>query len=261
MFTSKEKLISTILLVLFLSISSFFIKLNDENYSNKHHHILLNTYNPIPFSKAKDILHKKIFNEENIKYTFYCNCKYDQHKNINHNSCQFAPRANANRAKRLEWEHVVPTSLFGQTLPCWKNGGRKNCTKTSQIFQLFEGDMHNLKPAIGEINGDRSNLPFSIVDHKKFLYGKCNFFIGKSQHLNYQNVAEPNDNIKGNIARIYLYMNQKYNLNISQNQLNIFKEWNEFDPPDQKEIYINQKIKNIQGDDNIFISNYKKNIK
>jgi deoxyribonuclease I len=76
------------------------------------------------------------------------------------------------RANVLEWEHIVPFSWFYQgrlcatdtfrKANCTSNGGkvkraRKCCAKTDELANRFESDLFNLRPAAGEINGDRSN--------------------------------------------------------------------------------------------------------
>lgn len=63
------------------------------------------------------------------------------------------------RAKRIEWEHVMPAHNFAHHLPCWKEGGRKACKK-DKTFKTMEADMHNLVPEIGEVNADRSNFRY-----------------------------------------------------------------------------------------------------
>ena len=93
------------------------------------------------FSQAKRIL-GKIYKDN--KQTFYCGCTYNNKKRIDLNSCGYKPRKNKKRAKRLEWEHVVPAYHFGNPRTCWrekictkKNGkkykGRRCCNKIDQI--------------------------------------------------------------------------------------------------------------------------------
>ena len=53
-------------------------------------------------------------------------------------TCNYTPGKMANRASRIEWEHIMPASWLGNQLLCWKNGGRKNCAKESQDFIIRE---------------------------------------------------------------------------------------------------------------------------
>ena len=72
--------------------------------------------------------------------------------------CGYSPRkpvtrkGNPNeRAARIEFEHIVSAYEFGNQLQCWQEGKRKNCTETSDLFNVMEGDLHNLVPAIGSV--------------------------------------------------------------------------------------------------------------
>ncbi|AHF68048.1 deoxyribonuclease I [Pseudomonas cichorii JBC1] len=81
---------------------------------------------------------------------FYCGCKYTG-KQVDLAGCGYVPRKNANRAKRIEWEHIVPAWQIGHQRQCWQDGGRKNCAKNDDIYKRAEADLHNLVPSIGEV--------------------------------------------------------------------------------------------------------------
>lgn len=199
------------------------------------------------FPASKVFLHKNIF-VGSLQTDYYCGCKYNRERRVDINSCGYKIRKNATRALRIEWEHVVPASVFGRTLECWKHGGRKNCSRTSKQFVEFEKDLHNLRPVIGEVNSDRSNLPYGIADQTTKTYGQCQFKIDFQR-----DVAEPPDHIKGDLARITLYMMKKYKIQYEPEFVELMEIWNELDPVDQKEILINKMIKQHQGDSNWYI--------
>ncbi len=67
----------------------------------------------------------------------------------------------------------------------------------------MESDLYNLIPAIGEINGLRSNYSFAMISGEKREFGTCDMEIENRK-------AEPRPEVRGNIARIYLYMNWAY---------------------------------------------------
>ncbi|NCC19266.1 MAG: hypothetical protein EOM29_10045, partial [Bacteroidia bacterium] len=133
------------------------------------------------FAQSKTIL-KEIYKDHQT--TFYCGCNYsyeNKENMIDKSSCGYEPRiaitkkGNPNeRARRIEWEHVMPAENFGKHLPCWREGGRKACQK-DPVFQKMEADMMNLVPAIGELNGDRSNYRYGANEPKIGQYGQCNF--------------------------------------------------------------------------------------
>ncbi|MNJ22683.1 Nuclease NucM precursor [compost metagenome] len=83
---------------------------------------------------------------------FYCGCKYNGNK-VDLAGCGYVPRKNANRASRIEWEHIVPAWQIGHQRQCWQDGGRKNCTRNDKVYQRAEADLHNLVPSIGEVYG------------------------------------------------------------------------------------------------------------
>jgi deoxyribonuclease-1 len=206
------------------------------------------------FSRSKRILATKIYRLH--QKTFYGGCDYEiRGKQLVPiaDSCGFHYRKNIKRANRIEWEHIVPAWHFGHNFKCWKEGGRKNCRDTNPKFKQMEADMHNLVPAIGEINGDRSNYPFGNIRGEKRVYGKVDMEIESSKRL-----AEPKKSVSGDIARAYFYMRDKYNMYISPEQEKMLIKWNNQDPVTRWEKKKNLLVKDIQGDDNHYISDYKK---
>ncbi|MGI0117046.1 endonuclease [Zooshikella sp. RANM57] len=177
------------------------------------------------FSQAKRIL-KDVYHDNT--YSLYCNCRYLQRgKKLipDLNSCGYQARKNAKRAARIEWEHIMPASYFGQRMSCWQQGGRKNCRRESELFRRMEADLHNLAPAIGEINGDRSNFGFGNIRGEPRRYGQCDMEIDFKKDL-----AEPPVRVRGDIARVYLYMARKYHISLSKNEQEQFIQWAKRDP-------------------------------
>ncbi|CAA6805772.1 MAG: Endonuclease I precursor (EC @ Extracellular deoxyribonuclease Dns (EC [uncultured Sulfurovum sp.] len=206
------------------------------------------------FGKSKRLLATKVYPSH--QKAFYSNCDYTiKEKKLVplHESCGFKYRKNKNRSERIEWEHVVPAWHFGHQLRCWQNGGRMTCRNTNSKFKQMEADMHNLVPAIGEINGDRSNYKFAMIEGEKRAYGKVNVEIEFASKK-----AEPKESIFGDIARTYFYMRDRYGLRISKTQEKMFIAWNNMDPANRWEKKKNQLIKELQGDENLYITNYKK---
>lgn len=199
------------------------------------------------FSESKKLL-KEIYKDHQT--TFYCDCKYnplDKDNMIDRNSCGYIPRNELTkkgkeneRANRIEWEHIMPAENFGRHLSCWKDGGRKACSK-DPIFNKMEADMHNLVPAIGELNADRSNFRYGADKPKVGMYGECKFEVDFDA-----NRAYVRDEIKGDIARAYLYMSKTYNINLSDQERKLMEAWDKQDPIDEWEIEKNKRIENIK---------------
>lgn len=183
--------------------------------------------------------------------TFYCGCNFnfnDKLGLVDFSKCGYEPRKNKIRASRIEWEHVLPAENFGRHLLCWRKGGRKECKK-DVVFNQMEGDIHNLQPSIGEINNDRSNYQYSQFTKEFFQYGLCKSAVDfKGRRF------QPREEIRGVIARTYFYMSDKYKINLSSSDYKLMTAWNKMYPPKKWECQRNKLIKQIQGNENKFIT-------
>jgi len=229
--------------------------LYDEDVATIDEPILSAKGESFSFSRSKRLLATKIYPHH--PKAFYSSCDYQvkEKKLIPiHQSCGFHYRKNKNRSERIEWEHIVPAWHFGHQLKCWQNGGRMTCRQTNTKFRQMEADMHNLVPAIGEINGDRSNFKYGMIQGESRPYGQpINMEIAFKDKR-----AEPQDAVFGDIARTYFYMRDRYGLQISKAQEKMFIAWNNLDPVDAWEREKNQLVKEVQGDENLYITHYRK---
>lgn len=220
---------------------------------------------PKNFQMAKHLA-KKIFADN--QSSFYCGCSYNADLVVDWESCGYKPRKNKRRAIKIEWEHVVAAEFIARQMlmNCWdkyicthKNGnkykGRECCLKANPLFKAMHNDLHNLVPSIGEINLDRKNYNFGIVTSKINQYGKCDVKIDFKSRI-----IEPPNRLKGVVARIYLYYLKEYGINLTQIQLNLFNHWNRTYPPENWELKWNEKVRNIQGNSNIYISDWYANL-
>ncbi len=182
--------------------------------------------------------------------SFYCGCHITwegKHGVPDLNSCGYKVRKNEQRAHRIEWEHVMPAWQFGHLLSCWQQGGRKACAKDPR-FRHIESDLHNLQPAIGEVNGDRGNAMFSHWESNSTQYENCGMKIDMRS-----NRADPPVRTRGTIARTYLYMRDRYRIKLPARQVRLFDAWNRRYPPDAWECKRNQLITQVQGNSNTWI--------
>nr|WP_143562423.1 endonuclease [Shewanella sp. UCD-KL12] len=204
------------------------------------------------FSQAKRLA-KKIYSDNLPKTSFYCGCDINiegKKWNPDLQSCGYQVRKQQKRASRIEWEHIVPAWELGHQRQCWQEGGRKNCGKSDQVFKKMESDLHNLVPAVGEVNGDRSNYRFSQWNAKPAQYGQCAMVVDfKSRKV------EPPSYTRGRIARTYLYMQKTYGFKIAKSQLKLFNAWDKTYPVDTIECKRDQAIADTQGNHNPFVKN------
>lgn len=208
---------------------------------------------PTNFSDSKVELRRYVYHDQNSKGTLYCGCKWSwagaSGGRVNLNSCGYQVRADSNRANRIEWEHIVPASNFGRARQCWQKGGRSYCQKTDPTFNTMEADMHNLAPSIGEVNADRSNFNFGQLSGNANQYGACDFKVDFKQRT-----AEPRDEVKGRIARVYFYMADRYKMPLSRQQQQLFAAWNKAHPVTPEELLIDSRIAERMGHHNPFVT-------
>lgn len=217
---------------------------------------------PNNFREAKQVA-RVIWADHRV--TAYCDCRFDRDLNIDHESCGYQPRDNK-RAKRVEWEHVLPLSWFGQHRTCWKKGscaskkgkpygGRGCCEQTDPEFKKMYLDLHNLVPAVGEVNAERRNYRFGEF-YPERREAEANFN-GCAITINrHYRVIEPKNASKGMIARVHLYMAATYSVKLSNAQKMLFNRWDKQYPPSEWEVQWNHRVHAVQGTDNTFISEY-----
>ena len=206
------------------------------------------------FSKSKKLL-LKLYKDNPV--TLYCGCSY-KGKKPNLYSCGYIPKKDKKRENRIEWEHVVPAHTFGQSFSEWRNGhpkcvnkkgkkfkGRKCAEKVNKQYRRMQADMYNLYPAIGEVNGRRSNYSMAIIKGEKRDFGQCDVEIKNKK-------VEPRESIRGEIARTYMYMDSVYPGRgiISKKNKKLFNTWDRSDPVDQWECERTRRIEMIQGNRN-----------
>jgi deoxyribonuclease-1 len=209
------------------------------------------------FSKAKKLMRQVFAGHER---TFYCDCAYNG-ATVDVQSCGYRPQRPSRRARQLEWEHVVPAEAFGQSFPEWRDGhpecvdrkgkafrGRNCAAKMAVPFRYMEADLYNLQPAIGEVNQLRSNYAMAMIEGEARRFGTCDLEIEDRK-------VEPRPDIRGDIARTYLYMDAAYPGRgvISDKNRKLFEAWDREDPVDTWERERVRRIEQLQGNTNPFV--------
>ncbi len=159
---------------------------------------------------------------------------------------------NSDRRRGYNVEHVFPMSWVTNGLNC---GKRKQCRNRSALFNNIEADLHNLFPSRVDVNKERSSYRFGIVNGEKREFGSCDF------EVDYRGrVAEPTEQVRGDVARAMFYMvhqYQQHGLKLFDKQSKLLIKWHESDPPSAEEQRRNDVIEGIQGNRNSFIDNPK----
>lgn len=136
-------------------------------------------------------------------------------------------------------EHVWPQSIGGGNT---SGGG---------------ADMHHIRPSEYRTNNKRGNNKYGKVTSGSTVTGNLSGTIGGTFSGGF---FEPLDNVKGDVARICLYVYVRWGSawgadNITEvfQSVDVLLEWCEMDPVDTWEMGRNEVVESIQGNRNVFI--------
>ena len=138
-------------------------------------------------------------------------------------------------------EHVWPQSLGGGNT---SGGG---------------ADLHHIRPSDAGVNSSRGNKKYGNVDGGTAKYGSnpATGVLGGHYNTTY---FEPLDNVKGDVARICLYVWVRWGSDWDADSVtevfqsvDVLLEWCALDPVDTWEMGRNDVVEDIQGNRNVFI--------
>lgn len=173
---------------------------------------------------------------------------YPSHGKTLYCDMSFSTKNRKERKKYVNAEHVFPMSWVAKDLKC---GTRKQCQVSSPTFRQIESDLHNIYPARIDVNKARSNYRFGDVPGEKRVFGACDFEVNERGR-----VAEPRPQVRGEVARSMLYMAHQYNLSLHRKTEKLMHQWDRQDPPSKEEKRREKVIRQQQGKENLFISQY-----
>ncbi len=137
-------------------------------------------------------------------------------------------------------EHVWPKSLGGDNTT---GGG---------------ADLHHIRPSDAVVNSTRGNKKYGNASGGKAVYGSnpASGVLGGYSSTYY----EPLDNVKGDVARICLYVYVRWGSQWGADSVtevfqsvDVLLAWCEMDPVDTWEMGRNEVVEDIQGNRNVFI--------
>ncbi len=194
-------------------------------------------HSPVSYRHARELIFGSLYldghsTETYSLFVYYCN---ESLTNKDFSSNDLGPMQIPNN-NIVNVEHAWPQSHFTGNFP--------------KDFQ--KADLHILFPTRSHINSIRGNYAFGEV--VKAEQQPC---ADAALGLNAagERVFEPDDTIKGDMARATLYFSVRYKVKLDANQEEAVRRWHKMDPPDQNEIDLNEKIDAIQHNRNPFIDN------
>lgn len=133
-------------------------------------------------------------------------------------------------------EHTWPQSHFTRRFP----------------DETQKSDLHHLFPTDSQINAIRGNNMFGEVT-QDLMTLKCSasrFGVGSAGS---EDVFEPPQDHKGNVARALFYFAVRYDMQIDPREEVVLRKWHKEDPVDEEEMRRNEAIFQAQGNRNPFI--------
>ncbi|MBO5715487.1 MAG: endonuclease [Clostridia bacterium] len=172
-----------------------------------------------------------------------------------------------NKADRTDCENgngkvsLIYTS-YSATMSQWNGWNREHVWPQSLGGGNTSGggaDLHHIRPSDAVVNSTRGNNKYGNVTNGKEVYGKnpATGYLGGYSGGSY---FEPLDNVKGDVARICLYVwirwgNSWGAASVTEvfQSVDVLLEWMLLDPVDTWELGRNEVVEDIQGNRNVFI--------
>ena len=164
-------------------------------------------------------------------------------------------------------------SLWNREHVWCKNHSNGLYTAVQENNKGAGSDIHHVRPALMTINSTRSNVPYGIVNKSSATQ------IGDTGNYFGNNIFEPSDEIKGDIARILMYVYVRYSSSLNstydtisdkrgdlritdivttpsgleEDAWNLLLSWNDLDPVNYLEMNRNKEGQKLQHNRNVFI--------
>ena len=164
-------------------------------------------------------------------------------------------------------------SLWNREHVWCKNHSNGLYTAVQENNKGAGSDIHHVRPALMTINSTRSNVPYGIVNKSTATQ------IGDTGNYFGNNIFEPSDEIKGDIARILMYVYVRYSSSLNstydtisdkrgdlritdivttpsgleEDAWNLLLSWNDLDPVNYLEMNRNEEGQKLQNNRNVFI--------
>ena len=171
----------------------------------------------------------KIFKQIDLEYTrtAFSNELYE----YDAQTCMRKLYLKHDHKRAVVFVRIVPEEMIGQTRQCFtqkpcikstgqRYGGARCCRQIDEVYQHYDRDIFNVMPIV-------KGTPYVSV--------------------------KPPLHVRGNIARVYLYMNARYGLNLSYDEQMTYLKWHKEDRVDERECSMHKQIVKIQGLSNPWI--------
>lgn len=187
--------------------------------------------------------------------TFFCQQSFSAPGEINVKGCPKCPAL----PQPIQWMPLVPRQQFAADLNCYKMKscfnkkgeyfkGLSCCQKQDSTYQQMNSDLHNLVPESRYLAQLRARYKLGYVKETFKKKSSCELYLDPKNKI-----MEPPVAVRGMIARAYLYMKETYRIPLSREEYDLYLKWHQEYPVTAWERERNQKIKDLQGNENRFV--------
>lgn len=205
------------------------------------HQRLVDTYEPITptpnfggvpdrYTTARELMFTRVERYRRDDDVFVVECIYT-------NDTAFTPPDRDPDGDDMNCEHLWPRA-------------RLDGDRNSRLYEHQQSDLHHLAPSRPSANSLRGSLPFGEVVRDVNDSASPSLAGINSRG---ERVFEPQDDVKGDIARSLFYMSIRWGLNISTTEEANLRAWHRSDPVHPEEVQQNDVIEMLQGNRNPFI--------
>lgn len=194
---------------------------------------------------------------QNHRFSFFCQQRFDKLGQLIKSTPSLSPKEN-----KIVWSFVVSKKQMAQSRPCYSskiclnNKGQRFkgllcCKQTDTLYKIMLHDMHNRLPmshAVAQVVNQYHFDSINDVLVPGALIPNCALTVYPKDKI-----VVPEDSLKGEIARILLYMYETYKIAIPASQIALYQKWHESFPPSKWEKQKNKMIYKVQGNLNHFI--------
>jgi len=161
------------------------------------------------------------------RYTFLSNKEYD----YDPATCMRELYLKNDHKIEVVFDRIVPEERMLNDRPCYTQDictdmmgkvyhGKRCCRKMDKAYKAYDRDILNIVA------------------------------VEEESSIRFEN---PPSRVKGNIARVYLYMQLHHKLSLSEDEVKKFHQWHKEDAVDEKECALYEQIYKIQGRENPWI--------
>jgi deoxyribonuclease-1 len=189
------------------------------------------------------------------RYSFFCDQPFFSNGEVSIQNCKHCPSIKS----LITWMPIVSQRELAKTKMCFQEKvcvnrkglrfkGVRCCQEIDENFQRMNKDLYNYVPELNIFIKQRGNYHFGLIPQNEHPAKGCHFYVDKKNKI-----VEPAPQLRGIIARTYLYMRDTYQLALTSDELRLYQAWHQQYPVTDWERERSDKIKAKQAKGNPYV--------